>query len=137
LTYQISMYTEDGQIAEAEVNRLRRLLEFTYYRIGKLNEERQYARYYCSALDKFKRTSATLNFWLDDEPLDLGLEPLELTDLVVPDGNTKEVPEINEAYKIEAIVGKLKEVCVRRSEGAEHGEKPCVMDFLKRLLSKD
>ncbi|MDZ4850386.1 MAG: hypothetical protein SGI77_13960 [Pirellulaceae bacterium] len=111
LTYHINLSTRHGEFDIDEVARLDRLLTFVYHRIRKLDEERQYARFYSSALGVFKRTSATLHFWLDGQQIDLGLEPLELTDLVVPGGNMRTIPEINVAYNIESILTKLKDSC--------------------------
>jgi hypothetical protein len=111
LTYHINLTTVNGGLDDKELARLTRLLTFVYHRIRKMDEERQYARYYSSALTAFKRTSATIHFWLNGQQLDLGLEPLELTDLVVPGGATRSIPEIDNAYQIATIADKLKHMC--------------------------
>lgn len=116
LTYQINVFTNNGIIDDDELNRLKRLLEFAYHRIRKLDEERQYARYYCQALTRFKRTSATFNFWLDDEPRDLGLAPLELNDLVVPGGHAEAIPDIDTDYNINSIVEKLRDTSQQNTD---------------------
>ncbi|QDT66659.1 HD domain-containing protein [Calycomorphotria hydatis] len=111
LTYHLDVDSKDGTIDADQLERLKRLLEFAYYRIRKLDEERQYARFYSSCLGDFKQTSATLTFWMDGQQLDLGLEPLELTDLVVPGGTAKTIPQLDSAYAIETIINKLKSAC--------------------------
>lgn len=111
LTYHIGLTSKDGDIDADQLDRLKRLLTFAYHRIRKLDEERQYARFYSTCLGDFKTTSATLTFWLDGRQLNLGLEPLELTDLVVPGGATKSIPELNNAYEIDDIAEKLKAEC--------------------------
>ena len=111
LTYHLNLSTVNRQLDPSEVERLERLLTFAYYRIRKMDEERQYARFYSSALTAFKRTSATIHFWLDGQQVELGLEPLELTDLVVPGGASKSIPEIDVAYTISTIVNTLNQSC--------------------------
>ena len=108
LTYHINVSTQEGQIDNWELDHLKRLMTFTYFRIVKVDEERQYARYYSAGLSAFNRTSATFHFWLDGQQVDLGLEPLELTDLVVPGSTSKTLDEINAAYNIDTIIDKLK-----------------------------
>lgn len=108
LTYQINLFSENGVIGDKETARLERLLAFAYHRIRKLDEERQYARYYCPALAPFKKTSATFNFWIDDEPKDLNLMPIELDDLVVPGGDSASISKIFGDYEIATIVSRLK-----------------------------
>lgn len=112
LTYHIGITSKDGNIDGDEMDRLRRLLTFCYHRIRKMDEERKYARFYSTCLEDFKQTSATLTFWLDGQQLDLGLAPLELTDLVVPSAASKSIPELNSAYEIDTIVDKLKAECI-------------------------
>lgn len=113
LTYHIDVDLVNGIIDPNQLDRLKRLLEFSYYRIRKLDEERQYARFYSTCLGDFKQTSATLTFWMNGQQLDLGLQPLELTDLVVPGGKAKTIPELDGAYVIETIINKLKGACVK------------------------
>lgn len=120
LTYHINLSSNNGGIEVSELQRLNRLLTFSYHRIRKLDDERQYARYYSSALGMFKRTSATIHFWLDGQQVDLGLEPIELTDLVVPESGAKPIPEIDNAYDIDSILMRLKERCSNDSPSNEN-----------------
>ena len=108
LTYNINICSENGRIDPAEWDRIQRLMEYAYYRIVKLDEERQYAKYYATSLNAFIRTSATLRFWLNDQRVDLSLEPLELDDLVVPGSGKKKIPAIDPNYEINSILEKLK-----------------------------
>ena len=108
LTYHINVSSKDGRIETEELERLRRLLKFAYYRILKLDDERQYARYYSTGLEEFKRTSVSFDFWLDCGRLDTGLQPLEITDLTVPGDTQRKIPKIDAEYDIDAIVEKLK-----------------------------
>ena len=79
LTYHIGLESDNDKIDDQVLERLKRLLKFSYHRIRKLDEERQYARFYSTCLGDFKKTSASLTFWLNGQQLDLGLKPLELT----------------------------------------------------------
>jgi hypothetical protein len=83
LTYDIRIDRSEGAPAEI-VERLRTLLEYTFKRIMKLDQERQYARYYSRALEPFRTTTVQFNFWVDDEHQALDLEPLVLSDKRVP-----------------------------------------------------
>ena len=107
LTYHISVSSKDWRLEAEELNRLRNLLRFAYYRILKLDDERQYARYYSTGLEEFKRTSASFDLWLDHSRIDIGLQPLELTDLKVPGDTPREISGIDVTYDIEAVVGEL------------------------------
>ena len=75
LTYNINMSTVDGELSGAELDRIRRLIEFAYFRIVKLDEERKYAKYYSANLNAFARTSATFHFWIDSQPVHPRLIP--------------------------------------------------------------
>jgi len=122
LTYHINVSVSNKHINGMELARIGRLLEFAYYRIQKLDEERQYAKFYSSALGNFRRTTATFHIWLDGQLLDLDLDSLELTDLVVPEGGTKSIPEINAAYKVEEVVKKIRSSCLGLSPQHESTE---------------
>ena len=88
---------------------IRRLMELHILcRIVKLDEERQYTKYYAKSLSAFTRTSATVRFWLDGQLVDLSLEPLELDDLVIPGSGKKKIQAIDPNYEINSILEKLK-----------------------------
>ena len=87
------------------------LLGIVYKRIQKLNQERQYARYYSELLTPFRFTEVNFNFHCDGEVLDTDLLPLKLTDIVVPGDQTKEIPSIDPAYSIDDLVDDILARC--------------------------
>lgn len=85
LTYDITITLDENQELNAEEEeRVKNLLEVAYNRVVKLNQERRYAKHYCNLLQPFKRTTVAFNFIIDGEFYDLGLENVDLTDLIVP-----------------------------------------------------
>ena len=86
-------------------------LNFVYMRILKLNQERQYARYYSELLGPFKLTEVTFNFHYGENILDIDLSSLRLTDIVIPGEQTKEIAAIDDAYAVEDLVSKLISKC--------------------------
>jgi len=109
LTYEINIDLN-------QTDKLRDLLDFTFKRIGKLNQERQYARNYSDLLLPFKSTEVTFNFHCDGELLDSDLSPLKLTDIVVPGEPTKDISDIDSAYSIDKIVENMIARCRSREE---------------------
>ena len=95
---------------------LRNSLNFIFKRIQKLNQERQYARYYSEFLDPFKFTEVTFNFQCGSDILDTDLLPLKLTDIVVPGDPTKEISAINPAYSLDLLVPDLITRCEKRKK---------------------
>lgn len=59
---------------------LKELLEFTYHRIIKMDEERRYTKYYCDLLVPFKKLSIQFNFTVDGLPINLDLGRIEIPD---------------------------------------------------------
>lgn len=82
-------------------------LRYAYDRIIKLNQERQYTRYYTRLLEPFRATEAKFNFHYADAVDDLDLAPLALTDIVVPGDHARSICEIDPAYAIDSIVDAL------------------------------
>lgn len=109
LTYEIN-------IDPNQTDKLRDRLDYTFKRIGKLNQERQYARNYSDILLPFKSTEVTFNFHCGSEPLDSNLSPLKLTDIVVPGEPTKDISDIDPAYSIDKIVENIIARCSNRNE---------------------
>ena len=109
LTYEVAIEVEGAD--ENRREKLSKFLEFVYKRILKLNQERQYARYYSKLLDPFKLTEVTFNFHCGQDILDTALSPLRLTDIVVPGEPSKEVAEIDAKYDIETLVADLLSKC--------------------------
>lgn len=104
LTYSIKIDT-----AKADAwNETKELLEYIYSRVGKINNERLYNKYYAELLSNFKKVEVVLNFEIDRAPVSIGLKQLVLTDLVVPEGSqTNDIVRRDKAYSIESILEKL------------------------------
>ena len=110
LTYEIGIDVDQSN----EVRRLHlsNCLTFIYKRIRKLNQERQYARYYSELLAPFRLTEATFNFHYGSDVLDTDLLPLKLTDIVIPGDQTKKISDIDSAYSIDSLVTDLLSKCI-------------------------
>lgn len=87
LTYEIELKEYRAADKSIERHRLLELLSKIRSRVGKLDQERRYTRYYCELLSVFKKTEIQLNFWSNGI-----LVPLEfafvLDDLVVPSASS-------------------------------------------------
>ena len=112
LTYEIDIDVNES-------DELRELLSFIFKRIQKLNQERQYTRYYSELLTPFKFTEATFNFHCEGDILYTDLLPLKLTDIVVPGDQVKEISAIDPAYSIDNLVADLVEKCRSREKENE------------------
>lgn len=131
LTYDINLklspdYSDPGIVSLEE---LESFLTFVYKRATKLNQERQYAKHYCNHLDPFKRTTVTINFSCHEES-DLGgyhnrllylpIEPIEMSDLIVPGEPTKCFVSYNKAYE-PATLKSLVVKAIKSGEEHSHG----------------
>jgi hypothetical protein len=107
LSYNIRI-SEDGLGADGTVVSMADLadfLTFIYRRIEKMNQERQYAKYYCMYLSGYKSLVATINFWYNGEALALNLNDIFMSDLVVPgEDPQKQVTEKYEDYKADRLI---------------------------------
>ena len=104
---------------DIDVNRpkkLRDFLSFIFTRIQKLNQERQYTRYYSELLEPFKLIEITFDFHCRSDILETELSPLQLTDIVVPGDQAKEISAINPAYSIDKLVNDLLARCQERKK---------------------
>lgn len=110
LTYDLVL-ENCGSTMEQRLVQLTDLLRYIYDRIAKLDEERKYARFYCSdVLAPFRLTSVQINIQANGDFVDLGLEPIGLTDKVVPgDGPSMTLPDINPAYRPETIAERMRQ----------------------------
>lgn len=79
-------------------------LPFVYRRVTKLDQERKYAKFFTTSLAPFQTTSVQIHFWKGKEPLDVHLNPLVLSDVVVPGGSAPSLPEIDQAYDLEKVM---------------------------------
>jgi len=109
LTYDLDIKSCKS-ISEYETE-LSELLEYSYKRIVKMDQERKFNKFYCSLLSPFKKIEVSYVFWIDDDEVDLGLEKLILDDLVVPGESSVSVQERNEKFVTENILKKINEVC--------------------------
>ena len=115
ITYEIKIDIELPD--KKRRSNLSRLLKIVYGRIQKLNQERQYARYYSELLAPFKFTEVKFNFHCGGDILDNDLLPLKLTDIVVPGDQTKDISCIDPAYSINELVDDLLARC---KKGKKH-----------------
>jgi hypothetical protein len=98
--------------------KLRQLLDFIFMRLQKLDQERKYARYYCSVLDPIKAVRAVFDFWVDGHLLKTDLEPLELDDKVIPGDGYKPIAHINPAYATDELLTTIQRAAVADQESA-------------------
>ncbi|WP_430410247.1 HD domain-containing protein [Kordia sp.] len=75
LTYEI-----DLDLDEIDKIKFLELLEFTFKRIIKIDEERRYTKHYCNLLIPFKMTSVKYNFYINGSSANLEIDKLEITD---------------------------------------------------------
>jgi len=114
LTYEIDVDLDQPE--DVRRKNLSKILEFTYKRIVKLNQERQYTGYYSELLAPFRFTEITFNFHCGDDVLDMNLDPLKLTDIIVPGDPTKEISDIDRSYSIKTLINDVLSKCPRRSK---------------------
>lgn len=111
LKYDLAM---DDYTVPSNRTKLKEQLAYTYCRITKLDQERQYTRFYTDLLAPFRVTEVTFHFHWDDDYTLLDLAPLQLTDLVLPGEHRKSIDEIDTAYSIDTLIDKL------IAEGSKH-----------------
>jgi hypothetical protein len=127
LTYSLTAtLKDDGSLANE--SELKTLLEYIYKRILKLDQERKYARHYCPLLDAFKEVSVVLTLWVNSEPINLGLKPLILTDLVVPGDTHKNISEYDKAYSVNNLLETVRKSLLKSTKATSSAS------FLKKML---
>lgn len=107
IKYEIDIINDTQVEGRASEEALRKILGFAYKRVIKLNQERQYARFYSKTLVPFKRTSISFNFYKSGEPIYMDLNPLIIEDKVVPGDTCRELQEHDSSYNIDSIVPML------------------------------
>lgn len=107
ITYTLH-FNEDLRMASRTT--VKNLLNYTYSRIIKLNQERKYARYYTDKLAPFKKIHVEFNFYLNKNLLSLGLDPIILSDIVLPGDDEKTIPERDGKYHINQLINKIKDM---------------------------
>lgn len=110
LTYEIDVdeYLAGSKNEDGD-DGFRELLDFTYWRASKVDQERRYARFYADLLAPFKSTWVQMNFHSQGRLLEMNLPPLRLDDKFVPGAASKEIPEIDAAYEIATIIQRIRE----------------------------
>ena len=107
LTYNINIKDVNGKLSDDQERDLKNILAYTYKRIGKLDEERKYARYYCSVCNAFKRTTVAINIEVNGQRT-LDLSECTLNDMVVPgEGGSKSIDAQYKNYQITKIIKAL------------------------------
>ncbi len=102
---------------EGRLEALEKLLQYVCVRITKLDEERRYARFYCTqVLDPFQKTSARIEIHSEGEFLDLGLGSIELSDKVIPNGRSGAHDQISRAFDPARIKDIVKSKVSRRRD---------------------
>jgi hypothetical protein len=112
LDYFIDVTFKDDDLYVNSI-KLSKMLIFIYQRIIKLDQERKYTKHYCNWISTFTNTSATLNFLINNEPIDLNLSPIILSDLVVPGEKTKNIDDEYPDYEADKLVGKIMTLAAR------------------------
>lgn len=107
IALRYDFYLDQSEALDITRNRIQTSLTYTYHRIMKLDQERKYTRFYTQKLAPFSITSAALHFWLNGNVLDLGLNPLEIDDKVVPGNEPADLTYLDEAYRPETIAGRI------------------------------
>lgn len=96
------------------------LLNYIYKRIIKLDQERKYAKYYCDYLVSFKQTDVQINFWLNGKIQNMNMDPIYLTDKIIPGDAEVSIPDRFNAYRIESVIGKLEGYAALPAAGGAH-----------------
>jgi len=108
ITYDINVKAKkDGSFTKQERKELQALLEYTYIRIVKLNDERRYNKYYSPLLEPFRRTDVRFNFSVNGLPCDMGMNELTITDLTVPGNGSVSIEEINKEYDLKTLIDRI------------------------------
>lgn len=86
---------------------LKARLSYAYERIQKLDQERRYTSFYSDTLRAFRSTEASFNFHHAGEMVEIDLEPLRLTDVVLPNEPPRAIASIDNAYDLDVLVPRL------------------------------
>lgn len=109
LTYSILVKKNSkGKLADKQS--LKKLIDFVFQRIEKLDDERQYARHYTKLVGNIKTTSAVLNFIEDNELLPsipVEMQEIVLTDLKVPGTKKPSIRDNKPDLKTENIISAI------------------------------
>lgn len=106
LTYFVKLPVSVKKLNSAQINQVKDKLNFIYGRIEKLDQERKYARHYCSLLAPFSKTSFCINITTNNDNL-VQLDECDLTDITIPGDSTKRIYEIHEGYNVDAVIERI------------------------------
>jgi len=94
--------------------KFKKALEFAYERIIKLDDERQYTKYYSELLLPFKKTEVSFHFSINEIPIEMELEPLVFADEIPIPGRKRKksqhlqiVTDQNKNYDVKSILKKI------------------------------
>lgn len=87
LTYNVNIQTGNKTLSRGEEKRVKKLLEFIYSRVVKLDEERQFNKYYCGYLSVFKSTDVSITFFFNNALAEQSKIKFALDDKVVVPGD--------------------------------------------------
>ncbi|TFB09317.1 hypothetical protein E3V36_06970 [Candidatus Marinimicrobia bacterium MT.SAG.2] len=91
------------------IEELTLFLPFLYNRIWKMNQERKYTKHYCDKyLFPFKSITVSIDFYWQDNPLNIVKEFIGLTDLVVPNDEEPTFIKKYPFFKIDNIISVLR-----------------------------
>jgi len=116
LDYQIEISLSDGSLLAEDDVPLGEFMNFIYYRINKLNTERRYTKYYCKYLTNISINRASVNFLHNSILLPIDLQPIELSDLVLPASDSIDIPSEYEDYVFDKLERKILGLLIPREE---------------------
>lgn len=111
LSYTVNMERGASGLEVGNDTSLKEFLLFCYGRIAKVDEERRYCKHYCDLLLRLKETGASFEFWFNGQKVNTDIEPLSLSDLLVPGEHPRDVIKLNERYEPADLVPKLEAEC--------------------------
>jgi len=119
LDYHIEVECDGGKQTAPQKKALKDFLCFIEQRALKVDQEMRYASFYSPLLREFRSTSITMGFWIDGNLADLDLQPVVLTDLVVPGTKGKLPSEIDSKYSYRSLASAIARYLSRRKGGAK------------------
>ena len=115
LTYNVILESL-GDNLEERLEEFSVLLQYIYRRITKLEEERKYARFYCpDLLLAFRETTVRIEVVAEGEFLELEIEPIVLSDKVIPEGRSDLLPKIDHAYDPATVLDRIRSELEKRT----------------------
>lgn len=113
ITYTLDIERVNDVLEVGNGVKLDEMLKFCYSRIVKLDQERRYCKFYSELLSVFKETSACFIFFYQGHKLDLEIEPVVISDILIPGDHVKTIEERYPIYSIDPLVRVLSDKCLR------------------------